>query len=96
MGVVGIETSFAVLYTKLVKTEIITLEKLIELMSVNPRKRFGLPPTKDFCVFDLEKQFTVDPDEFLSKGRATPFKGEKLFGVCRLTVVNGKTVYNNI
>ena len=96
MGIVGIETSFAVLYTKLVKTGIITLEKLIELLSINPRKRFGLPPTKDFCVFDLEKEFTVDPNEFLSKGRATPFKDEKLFGVCRLTVVNGKTVYNNI
>ena len=96
MGIVGIETSLAVLYTKLVKTGIIPLEKLIELMSINPRKRFGLPPTKDFCVFDLEKEFTVDPNEFLSKGRATPFKDEKLYGVCRLTVANGKIVYNNI
>lgn len=96
MGIVGIETSLAVLYTKLVKTGIIPLEKLIELMSINPRKRFGLPPTKDFCIFDLEKEFAVDPNEFLSKGRATPFKDEKLYGVCRLTVANGKIVYNNI
>ena len=65
-------------------------------MAINPRKRFGLPETDDFCVFDLDTEYTVNPDEFLSQGRATPFEGEKLFGVCRLTVVNGKTVYSNI
>ncbi len=94
MGVVGIETAFAVLYTKLVKTGVITLEKLIEVLSVNPRKRFGLPETEDFCVFDLENEFTVNPDEFLSKGRATPFENERLFGKNLLTVCDKKIVYN--
>ncbi len=95
MGVVGIETAFAVLYTKLVKTGVITLEKLIEVLAVNPRKRFGLPETKDFCVFDLEREFTVDPNEFLSKGRATPFEGERLFGKCQMTVCDKNIVYKS-
>ena len=93
MGVVGIETAFPELYTNLVKTGIITLEKLIELMAINPRKRFGLPETEDFCVFDLSREYTVDPENFLSMGKATPFKGDKVFGECMLTVVNGKIVY---
>ena len=93
MGVVGIETAFPLLYTHLVKTGIITLEKLIELMAVNPRKRFGLENTKDFCVFDLEKEYIINPEDFLSMGKATPFKGDKVFGECMLTVVNGKIVY---
>ena len=95
MGVVGIETAFAVLYTKLVKKGIITLEKLIEVLSVNPRKRFGLPETKDFCVFDLESEFTVDPNEFLSKGRATPFENERLFGINLMTVCDKNIVYKS-
>ncbi|MBQ3088846.1 MAG: dihydroorotase [Clostridia bacterium] len=93
MGVVGIETAFAVMYTKLVKTGVITLEKLIELMAINPRKRFGIPFDDSFTVWDLNTEFTVNPDEFLSKGRATPFEGEKLFGRCVLTSLGGKTVY---
>ena len=93
MGVVGIETAFAVMYTKLVKTGVITLEKLIELMAINPRKRFDIPFDDGFTVWDLNTEFMVDPNEFLSKGRATPFKGEKLFGKCVLTALNGKTVY---
>lgn len=93
MGIVGIETAFPLMYTHLVKKGIITLEKLIELMSINPRKRFGLPETEDFCVFDLEEEYEINPDEFLSKGRATPFEGEKVFGRCRLTVVNNKIAY---
>lgn len=93
MGVVGIETAFAVMYTKLVKTGVITLEKLVELMAINPRKRFDIPFDDSFTVWDLNTEFTVNPDEFLSKGRATPFKGEKLFGKCVLTSLNGKTVY---
>ena len=93
MGIVGIETAFPLMYTHLVKKGIITLEKLIELMSINPRKRFGLPETQDFCVFDLEEEYEINPDEFLSKGRATPFEGEKVFGRCRLTVVNNRIAY---
>lgn len=95
MGIVGIETAFSVMYTFLVKTGIITLEKLIELMSINPRRRFNLPVGDDICVFDLDAEYTVDPDKFLSMGRATPFAGETLSGVCKLTVANGKTVFED-
>ena len=92
-GVVGIETAFPVMYTHLVKTGVITLEKLIDLLSTNARKRFGLPAGGDFTVWDLSKEFTVDPAQFLSKGKATPFEGWKLNGECLLTVCNGKAVY---
>ena len=92
-GVVGIETAFPVLYTHLVKPGIITLEKLIDLLSNNPRKRFGLPAGGDFTVWNLSKEFTVDPEAFLSKGKATPFTGWKLNGECLLTVCDGKAVY---
>ena len=94
-GVVGLETSFAASYTHLVKSGIITLEKLVELMAINPRKRFNLPYDNGFTVFDLEKEFTVDPSKFLSKGKATPFEGMKFNGECKLTVLNGQTVYKN-
>lgn len=96
MGVVGIETAFPVLYTELVKKGIITLEKLIELMSINPRKRFSLPETKDFCVFSLDGEYKINPDDFLSKGKATPFENKKVSGVCRMTVCGGKIVYSNL
>ena len=92
-GVVGIETAFPVLYTHLVKPGIITLEKLIDLLSNNPRKRFGLPAGGDFTVWNLSKEFAVDPEAFLSKGKATPFAGWKLNGECFLTVCDGKAVY---
>ena len=92
-GVVGIETAFPVMYTCLVKNGIITLEKLIELLSTNPRKRFGIPAGSDFTVWNLSKEFTVDPDKFLSRGKATPFEGWKLNGECLLTVCDGKAVY---
>lgn len=93
MGVVGLETAFPVLYTELVRPGIITLEKLVELMSTNPRKRFGLPLGESYCVFDLNETYTVDPDAFLSLGRATPFEGLSVYGRCILTVRNGKTVF---
>ncbi len=92
-GIVGIETAFPVLYTYLVKKGIITLEKLIELLSTNPRKRFGIPAGQDFTLWDLNKKFTVDPDAFMSKGKATPFTGWELDGECLLTVCDGKIVY---
>ncbi len=100
MGVVGIETAFAVCYTKLVKTGIITLEKLTELLSVNAKSRFGIGSEikvgekADLTIFDLDANFTVNPQEFLSKGKATPFEGWKLCGRCKLTMVDGKIVYN--
>ena len=94
-GIVGIETAFAVMYTHLVKKGVITLEKLIELLTVNPLNRFGIKSTMDFSVWDLNREFTVDPSQFLSKGRATPFEGDRLFGVNLLTVCDGKVVYRN-
>ena len=93
MGVVGIETAFPLLYTYLVKTGKITLERLVELMSVNPRKRFGFPETQDVSVWDLNKEYTIDPETFLSKGRATPFTGWKVFGENLMSIAGGKIVW---
>ena len=92
-GVVGIETAFPVMYTHFVKTGLITLEKLIDLLSTNARKRFGLPAGGDFTVWNLSKEFAVDSAEFISKGKATPFEGWNLNGECLLTVCDGKAVY---
>ena len=92
-GIVGLETAFPVLYTKLVKTGILSMERLMELLVFAPRGRFGIPLGEDFTVWDLETEYAVDPESFLSKGRATPFAGEKLFGKCVLTVSDGKVVY---
>ena len=91
-GIVGIETAFSVMYTHLVKTGVITLEKLIEIMAINPRKRFNIPQN-GFTVWNLEEEFTVDPEKFLSKGKASPFKGKKLYGVCEMTVMNNQVKY---
>ena len=99
MGVVGIETSFAVIYTKLVKAGVISLEKAVDVLAEAPRKIFGLGgglqggEAADITVFDLEKQFTVDPSAFLSKGRSTPFEGWQLQGECCLTLVDGRVAY---
>ena len=94
MGVVGLETAFASLYTGLVKTGVITLDKLIDLMVYAPRRRFNIPLSPDdFCIWDLESEYTVDPTEFLSMGHATPFEGMKLCGRCVLTVCGGKAAY---
>ena len=92
-GVVGIETAFPVLYTHLVKPGILTMEKLVELLAVNPRKRFEIPMSDDFTVWNLNKEFTVDPEDFLSKGKATPFAGWQLQSECVLTVCDGNVVY---
>lgn len=91
-GIVGIETAFPLLYTHLVKKEIISIEKLIELIAINPRKRFGIPLKNDFCIWSLEET-VINPEEFHSKGRATPFAGNKVYGKCLLTVNNGKIVF---
>ena len=93
MGVVGIETSFAAMYTHFVKTGIISMEKLVELMSANPRIRFGIDSDVGFTVFSLDEEYTVDPETFLSAGRATPFAGMKFYGKCLATVYKGKAVY---
>ncbi|MGN0494355.1 MAG: dihydroorotase, partial [Acutalibacteraceae bacterium] len=93
MGVVGLETAFPVLYTYLVKEGIISLERLIELMSLNPRKRFGIAQTEDICVFALDSEYTVNPDEFMTMGRSTPFAGRRVYGKNLITVCGGKTVW---
>ena len=92
-GIVGLETAFSVIYTYLIKTGVISIDKAVELMSYNPRKRFDIEINNDFTVWDLNQEYTVNPDDFLSMGRATPFEGYKLFGKCIATVHNGKIVY---
>ena len=93
-GVVGIETAFPICYTYLVKTGIITMDRLMELLVWNARKRFDLPLGNDFSVWDLEQEYAVDPADFVSMGKATPFADWKVFGKCMLTVCDGKVVYN--
>ncbi len=94
-GIVGLETAFALLYTNLVETEIITLNRLIELFSTNPRKRFMIPEFGDFTVWDMSQAYSIEPQSFLSKGKSTPFAGWEVKGKCVMTVCNGKIVYRN-
>lgn len=91
-GIVGLETAFPLLWTHLVEKEIITAEKLMELIVTNPRKRFGIPLGNDFSIWSMEET-VIDPDKFLSMGRATPFEGTKVRGKCMLTVCDGRIVY---
>ncbi|WMI81764.1 dihydroorotase [Anaerotignum sp. MB30-C6] len=99
MGIVGLETAFPVLYTELVQTRIITLEKLVELLHTNPRKRFGIGTplevgqSADFTVFDLNKRYKINPEDFLSMGKSTPFAGKVVYGRCELTLCGGKIAY---
>ena len=93
MGVVGLETAFPVLYTELVMKKIITLDRLVELMSFKPKERFKIDTNNDFAVFDISEAYKTDPEDFLSMGRATPFAGREVFGRCLLTVHNEKVVY---
>ncbi len=92
-GIVGLETAFPVMYTHFVRTGRMTLEALIDLMAVNPRRRFGIPLGEDYTIWDLNTPYTVDPDTFLTMGRATPFAGHTLYGRCVRTVHNGNIVY---
>lgn len=99
MGVVGLETAFPVCYTELVKTKIISLERLMELLHDNAKKRFGIGSDIEegapasFTVFDLDKSYSVDSSKFLTMGRATPFEGRDVSGECLLTVCGGKVAY---
>ena len=99
MGVVGLETSFAASYTHLVKKRILPLEKLVELMHTSPMRRFGcgteiaVGQPADLTVFDLNRTYTVDPETFLTMGRATPFAGTCLTGACKLTMIGGEIVW---
>ena len=92
-GIVGIETAFPILYTCLVKPGILSLNKLLELLCVNPRRRFGLPLGTDYSIWDLNAAYPIDPEDFLSKGRATPFAGWQVNGKCIATVCDGKLAY---
>lgn len=99
MGVVGLEMSFAASYTHLVKKGILPLEKLVELMHTSPMRRFGcgteiaVGQPADLTVFDLNETYTVDPEKFLTMGRATPFTGTQLTGACKLTMIGGEIVW---
>ena len=92
-GIVGLETAFPIMYTYLIKPGIMTMERLMEAMVENPRKRFNLPLGKDFTVWDLEAEYEIDPEEFVSLGKATTFNGWKVSGRCKATVCDGRVVY---
>ena len=102
-GIVGMETAFPVVYTHLVEKGIIDIDGLMKLMYENPRRRFGLDvrslyeelaseaPT--FTVWNLDEEYSIDPAEFLSMGKSTPFEGWKVKGRCMMTVLDGKKVW---
>ena len=92
-GIVGLETAFPLLYTYLVKENIISLEKLLKLLVTNPRKRFHIPMTTDFSVWDLRQSYIIEPNEFQSQGKSTPFAGWRVNGKCLATVCDGKLVW---
>ena len=92
-GIVGLETAFPILYTYLVRQNILSLEKLIELLSLAPRKRFGIPMGTDFSVWKLDTKYTIDPERFASMGRATPFTGMEVLGENVMTIAGGKAVW---
>ncbi len=92
-GIVGLETAFPVLYTGLVQTGVLSLEKLLKLLIDNPRSRFSLPAGCDFSVWDLHEAYAVEPSSFRSMGRVTPFEGKTVQGRCLATFYHGKQVY---
>ena len=98
-GIVGLETAFPVLYTQLVRPGILSLETLIDLMHTNPARRFGIgAPLEegapaDLTVFDLDAQYTIRPEDFLSQGKSSPFAGERVFGKCLLTLSGGEIAW---
>jgi dihydroorotase len=101
-GIVGLETAFPVLYTKLVKEGVVTMAQLIELLTERPNNRFKIKsnmpdeedPAPTFTVWDLDSLYRIDPAQFLSKGRSTPFDGWTVQGRCMMTVMNGEIVYS--
>ena len=95
MGIVGIETAFPLLYTYLVKKNVISLDRLMELIRYTPYRRFGIPENGDFTVFDLGCEYRIDPKDFLSMGKSTPFEGWKVYGKCMMTVCSGKVAYKD-
>ena len=95
MGVVGIETAFPVMYTHFVKTGVMSLESLIDLLSIKPRERFEINSDPGYTIWDLGVEYEINPDEFLSMGKATPFEGMKVAGKCVATIYDGKIVYED-
>ena len=100
MGVVGLECAFPVLHAGLVRTGIMTLERLVTLMSIAPAKRFGIESgiregaEAKLCVYDLNDEYCISPDTFMSKGRYTSFDGSKVYARCLMTVCGKETVWN--
>ena len=92
-GVVGLETAFPILYTCLVRPGLLPMDRLLAALVTNPRNRFGIPMGNDFSVWDLNAQYQIDPGDFLSQGKATPFEGWQVFGRCMATFWDGKPVY---
>ena len=101
MGVVGIETAFPVMYTYFAKNGIISLERLVELLSINANKRFNIGSAieigkeADLTIFDLNEKYTVNPDDFVSMGKSTPFEGIEVYGKCKMTICNGNIVWED-
>ena len=95
-GIVGLETAFPLLYTYLVKMNVISMDRLMELLVFAPQKRFGIGSGEDYSIWDLEAEYRIDPKDFLSMGKATPFEGVPVFGKNLLTVAGGKIVYGNV
>ena len=93
-GIVGLETAFPILYTEFVKSGRMTLERLVDLMCLNSRRRFGIMSDVGFTVWNVEKEYSINPEEFATLGRATPFEGRRVFGENLLTVYNGSVVYS--
>ena len=93
-GIVGLETAFPILYTKLVKTGVLTLEKLVEVLCINPRKRFEITSDAGYSVWDVSGEYRIDPAQFVSMGHATPFEGWSVCGENLFTIYNGKIVYS--
>ena len=92
-GIVGLETAFPLLYTYLVKENVISMEQLLRLLVTNPRKRFRIPMTTDFSIWDLRQSYIIEPEQFQSEGKSTPFEGWRVNGTCLATVCNGKLVW---
>lgn len=92
-GITGLECAFPVLYTGLVRPSVMTLERLVEMMAIAPRKRFGLPMGDGYAVMDLENPYVLDSSRFLSMGKCTPFDGWTVYGKTQMTFRNGKIVY---
>lgn len=100
-GITGLEIAFPLLFTELVKKNVLSMEKLIDLMSTNPRKIMGLPPVStgqpaDLAVFNLNADYKINPNLFISKGKSTPFAGYRVQSECVMTLIGGETVYSKI